>query len=66
MTLARPHKYLDAAVLEEWIEANHPDVFDEWALSEAVEWIDFWDWLADGEDYELFYGFAKWFRQNKL
>ena len=31
--------------LELWVEKRHPDVWTEWQYSEAVERMDFWDWL---------------------
>ena len=65
MTLVRPHKYLDAAKLEEWMCEHYPDVFEDWVCSEAIEWIDFWDWLADGEEYELFDEFSAWFNKER-
>jgi len=44
---------------------HYPDVFEDWVCSEAVEWIDFWDWLADGEEYELFDEFSAWFNKER-
>lgn len=45
MSLARPHKFLDAKKLEDWCIKTYPDVFEEWELSGVAEYIEFWDWL---------------------
>lgn len=61
--LARPHKILDAAALEQFCISRHPDIFNEWAFSDAAEYVDFWDWLGMGEYYEILDEFGNHFRQ---
>ena len=32
--------------MEQWFAKHHPEIIDEWELSEAVEWIELWDWAS--------------------
>jgi len=45
MPLARPNKFFDAANLERWAAVYAPHIFSAWELSDACEYLDFWDWL---------------------
>lgn len=60
---ARPHKFLDAAALEEWAGTYAPDLFSAWELSDACELMDFWDWF-DLNHPGGFTEFEKWFRDG--
>lgn len=63
MVLARPHKFLDAAKLEEWAQEHAPHTFSEWSGGDWVAWVDYWDWL--GEEYpDVLDEFEDWFREN--
>ena len=53
MTLARPHKFLDAAALDEWLHENYIDLYHEWTYGDAIEWLDLWDWLVYEHDEVL-------------
>jgi len=64
MTLARPHKFLDAAALEDWLIANWPDVYEDWAFSNAVDWMDLWDWLVYEHDDALSQFEQAWREEN--
>ena len=64
MALARPHKFLDAASLEHWANANAFDILDEWECSDCVELVDFWDWLSNEYPDEL-NEFEYWFKHEK-
>ena len=63
LPVTRPNKFFDAAALEKWIADSQSKIFYEWAFSEAVEWIDFWDWL-DREYPEVLDSFTDWYRRQ--
>ena len=65
MALARPNKIFDVASLESWLTATHPSIIDTWEYSEAVEWIDLWDWL-DQEFSDILDEFEYWWKAAQL
>ena len=58
--LARPHKFLDGAKLEEWAARYAPELFSAWEYG-PWDWLDFWDWL-DLEYTDEFSRFEEWYQ----
>jgi len=58
--LARPHKFLDGAKLEEWAARYAPELFSAWEYG-PCDSIDFWDWL-DLEYTDEFSRFEEWYQ----
>jgi len=45
--MREPNKFLDSMKLQDWMLEYHPEVFEEWELSDECNEtnMDFWDWL---------------------
>lgn len=63
MAVARPHKVLDGAALELWAGEFAPEPFSAWELSDACEYMDFWEWFDLNHPGE-FIEFKEWFRKG--
>jgi len=59
----RPCKWLDAEALEHWAEHVALHLYSAWELSDASEYMDFWEWFDLNHPGE-FLEFEKWFRER--
>ena len=37
--------YANANMLQDWLEEQHEDIYDEWDISAENEYMICWDWL---------------------